>query len=85
MVAVHKEPHKVDLRDINFKEQILIGTRVYTKEEFRQAVRYLSEIAELLRPVMTHIIPLQDASKVFELIAAPAEGTLKVLIDCRAV
>ena len=38
MVSVHKQPHEVNLRDVNFKEQTLVGTRVYTKDEFGQAV-----------------------------------------------
>ena len=34
IVSVHKKPHEVNLRDVNFKEQTVVGTRVYTKEEF---------------------------------------------------
>jgi threonine dehydrogenase-like Zn-dependent dehydrogenase len=82
MVAVHKEPHEVNLRDINFKEQTLIGTRVYTLEEFGQAVEYSKEISDDLEKIVTNIIPMSEGGKVFDLILQPDSGTIKVLIDC---
>ncbi len=82
MVAVHKAPHKVNLRDINFKEQHMVGTRVYTKEEFGQAVEYSSHIKEDLEKVISHIVPLKDSEKVFDMIADPDCGTVKVIVDC---
>lgn len=82
MVSVHKAPHNVNLRDINFKEQHLVGTRVYTKEEFGQAVEYSAQIKEDLEKIVTHIVPLKDSEKVFDMIADPNCGTIKVLVDC---
>ena len=82
MVSVHKAPHKVNLRDINFKEQHMIGTRVYTKEEFRQAVEYSSQIREDLEKIISHVVPLKDSEKVFDMIANPDCGTVKVIVDC---
>jgi len=82
MVSVHKAPHNVNLRDFNFKEQRMIGTRVYTKEEFRQAVEFSVDLQEQLERVATHIVPLKDSAKVFDMIADPDSGTIKVLVDC---
>ena len=75
-------PHEVDLRQINFKEQILIGTRVYTKEEFHQAVDYCAAIQDELEKVVSHVVPMKDAPKVFDMIADPDCGTIKVVVDC---
>lgn len=85
MVAVHKAPHKVNLRDINFKEQHMVGTRVYTKEEFGQAVKYSSQIKEELEEIISHVVPLKDSEKVFDMIANPSYGTVKVIVDCTDV
>lgn len=82
MVSVHKAPHNVNLRDINFKEQHLVGTRVYTKEEFRQAVEYSVQIKEDLEKIVSHVVPLKESEKVFDMIADPNCGTVKVLVDC---
>ncbi|MDR1321350.1 MAG: alcohol dehydrogenase catalytic domain-containing protein [Gracilibacteraceae bacterium] len=84
MTAVHKAPHEVDLRDINFREQRIIGTRVYTKEEFRQAAAYAPVVQAELESLATHILPLSASGGVFDLIGSPASGAMKVLIDCRA-
>lgn len=82
MVSVHKQPHKVDLRQINFKEQLMIGTRVYTKEEFKQAVDYCKVLEKDLERIVTHIVPLSEAYKVFDMIADKDCGTVKVVVDC---
>ena len=42
MTAVHKKPHEVDLRQLNFKEQLLIGTRALLS-----ALSALSSVAAL--------------------------------------
>jgi threonine dehydrogenase-like Zn-dependent dehydrogenase len=83
MVAQHKTPHLVNLRDLNYKEQKMIGTRVYTKEEFRQAVAYTGSIPGELETVVSHVVPLADSAGVFDMIADPGSGTVKVLLDCQ--
>ncbi len=84
MTGIHKAPHPVDLREINFKEQILVGTRVYTMREFEQAAAYASDIRDDLERVVTHVVPLSRAAGVFDLIADPSASALKVLVDCMA-
>jgi len=82
MVSMHKAPHKVDLQTFSLKEQRMTGTRVYTKEEFRQAVHYAAAISGELEQVVSHVIPLADSAGVFDLIADPDSDSVKVLIDC---
>lgn len=85
MVSIPKIPLKINLRDINFKEQHLVGTRVYTKEEFRQAVEYSVEIKDDLEKIVSHVVPLKSSEIVFDMIADPGCGTVKVLVDCTDV
>lgn len=82
MVSVHKAPHLVNLRDINFKEQRIIDTRVYTKEEFRQTVEFSAAVRGGLERIVSHVVPLRESEGVFDLIFDLANGTVKVLIDC---
>jgi threonine dehydrogenase-like Zn-dependent dehydrogenase len=84
MTGIHKAPHPVDLREINFKEQTLVGSRVYTKREFEQTVSYAAQIRDDLEHVVTQIIPLTKSAGIFDMIADPAINTLKVLVDCTA-
>jgi len=85
MVSVHKQPHEVNLRDVNFKEQTLVGTRVYTKDEFGQAVELTKKLESQLEKIVTHVVPLRESEKVFDMIADPECGTIKVVVDCKAV
>lgn len=82
MTSVHKQPHPVNLQQLNFKEQNLVGTRVYTKEEFKQAVEYTKKVNQDLEKIVSHIIPLSESESVFDMIADPNNNTVKVLIDC---
>ena len=84
MTGVHKVPHPVDLRDINFKEQTLVGSRVYTKREFEQTVSYASQIKDDLERVVTHVVALTKSEGIFDMIADPTINTIKVLVDCAA-
>jgi threonine dehydrogenase-like Zn-dependent dehydrogenase len=83
MTGIHKAPHAVDLRDVNFKELTIVGSRVYTKHEFETSIAYAATLADDLARVVTHIVPLTEAEGVFDMIADPAVNTMKVLIDCR--
>lgn len=83
LTGVHKKPHALDLRDVNFKEQILVGTRVYTIQEFEAACEYIKKVEDKVSPVITHTIPLSQAENVFDFIADRKNCTAKVLIDCR--
>ena len=85
MVSVHKKPHEVNLRDINFKEQTIVGTRVYTKKEFGQAAELTKELGAELEKIVTHVVPLGESEKIFDMIADPDCGTIKVVVDCENV
>ena len=82
MTGIHKAPRPVDLRDLNFKELTMIGSRVYTKHEFETTVGYAAAIAEDLEKVVTQVIPLSQSETLFDLIADPDVATAKVLVDC---
>jgi threonine dehydrogenase-like Zn-dependent dehydrogenase len=82
MTGIHKTSHPVDLREINFKEQTLVGSRVYTKREFEKTVAYASQLKDDLEQVVTQTVPLSKSERIFEMIADPSINTVKVLIDC---
>ncbi|MCI8599721.1 MAG: alcohol dehydrogenase catalytic domain-containing protein [Lachnospiraceae bacterium] len=83
MTSVHKMPHAVNLQDLNFKEQTMVGSRCYTPREFGQAVEYAKVIASDLERVVSHIVPMDDSYQVFDMIKDPKENTIKVLVDCK--
>ncbi|MEI4474116.1 zinc-dependent alcohol dehydrogenase [Frigidibacter sp. MR17.24] len=84
ITATHKVPHAVALIDINFKEQRLVGTRVYTLQEFGDSVAFAGRIADDLSKLITQVVPLSDAASVFDMIADPSVNAVKILVDCQA-
>lgn len=84
MTGIHKASHPVDLRELNFKEQILVGSRVYTKREFEQTVPYAAQIRDDLEAVVTQVVPLSRSEGIFDMIADPSIDTVKILVECTA-
>ena len=84
MTGVHKAPHPVNLMDLNFKEQTMVGSRVYTMREFADSVPLLEKMAEDLEKVITQVVPLTESEKIFDMVADPSLRTVKILVDCQA-
>ena len=40
-------------------------------------------LEEQLEQVVTHVVPLKDSEKVFDMIADESCGTIKVIVDCQ--
>ncbi len=83
MVGIHKKPHLTNLPELSFKEQTLIATRDYSRQEFESAAKYAVEIKDELKQLISHIIPLEQAGAVFDLMKNQDIETVKVLIECR--
>jgi len=81
IVGVHSEPVPVNLTQTAFKELTLIGSRVYTAQDFEKAIRLASTNRLGLRKLVTHIISLQESPKGFDAMA-DKNSSLKVLIKC---
>ncbi|MEN9059792.1 zinc-dependent alcohol dehydrogenase [Ponticoccus litoralis] len=84
LTSLHKSPCPVALLDIAFKELRLVGSRVYTREQFRRSIDLAMTLADDLERLITRTLPLSQSAQVFELIAARDEANVKVLIDCTA-
>jgi 2-desacetyl-2-hydroxyethyl bacteriochlorophyllide A dehydrogenase len=79
IVAVHKEPTPVDLRDVCFKELVIRGVRVYTSDDVRRAIGLVVDGSLGLDRLPTRVFPLSQATRAVS--AAGAAEYLKVLIS----
>lgn len=84
VVATHKKLEPVRLQDVMFREIRILGIRGYSRKEYQQTVDFATTFGEELEKVVSHIIPLEESEKVFDLIADPLIPSAKVLIDCQA-
>ena len=83
MTGQHKIPPKCDLPTFSFKEQRLIASRVYRKEDFIRTAHYIGGLQAELEHVITHIVPLKKANTVYDLIADQKQASMKVLVRCK--
>jgi 2-desacetyl-2-hydroxyethyl bacteriochlorophyllide A dehydrogenase len=78
VVAVHKEPVPLDLRDVCFKELTVRGVRVYTSADVRRAIDLVADDVLGLATLPTRTYPLAEATAAFE--AASSAAYLKVFV-----
>jgi threonine dehydrogenase-like Zn-dependent dehydrogenase len=75
-LGVFKEPVKVDMQTINFKEISMVGSRVYERRDFQAAIELAMELP--LQAIISREFPLEDVSDAFKLFRAG--DVCKVLI-----
>lgn len=87
VVGVYKRPTEVDLQTVTFTELTLIGVRVYTADDFRDAVALVESGALGLDRLPVAVFGLDAVPAAFEA-AASAGAALKVFVaandDARA-
>jgi threonine dehydrogenase-like Zn-dependent dehydrogenase len=80
LLSVFKDAPTVDMRAVNFAEQSIIGSRVYTALDFKDAIDYVCKNQEKLAPIISHIKKLEDGQAVFQEIISGNTNTMKVLL-----
>jgi (R,R)-butanediol dehydrogenase / meso-butanediol dehydrogenase / diacetyl reductase len=83
IVAVHKEPTPVDLREVCFKELVVRGVRVYTSDDVRRAIGLVVDGSLGLDRLPTRVFPLAEAATAVS--AAGAAEYLKVMVASHEV
>ena len=76
-VSVFKKPVEVDLQAVNFKELTILGSRVYTRHDFEQAVKLACNLP--LRKLITHKFPLSSVTEAYARFER-GEGVCKVIV-----
>jgi 2-desacetyl-2-hydroxyethyl bacteriochlorophyllide A dehydrogenase len=79
VVGVYKQPAEVDLRSVSFKEQSIIGVRVYLRENLTAAIELIATDALGLSRFPTKAFDLADVAAAFDA-AASGQECLKVLL-----
>ena len=63
-LGVFKKLVEVDMQAINFKELTVLGSRVYTREDFQTAISMANDLP--IRRVVTHSFPLMQVQTAFD-------------------
>jgi (R,R)-butanediol dehydrogenase/meso-butanediol dehydrogenase/diacetyl reductase len=66
LVGVYGRPVEVDLQAVVFREQTIVGNRVYTPDDIDRALTLLRDDGEAIRSLVTEIVPLTGVAAAFE-------------------
>jgi 2-desacetyl-2-hydroxyethyl bacteriochlorophyllide A dehydrogenase len=82
VVGIHAEPRQLDLHRVFWRELVIVGARVYRRDDFEEAVRLLHSGVIPADDLISAVEPLGSADRAFARLAA-GDGVMKVLVDCR--
>jgi (R,R)-butanediol dehydrogenase/meso-butanediol dehydrogenase/diacetyl reductase len=80
MVAIHKKPASVLFQQLAYREQVILGTRIYARGNFARAIELAASGRIDLNPLITHRFTMAEALQAFEK-ARSASESCKVLIQ----
>jgi 2-desacetyl-2-hydroxyethyl bacteriochlorophyllide A dehydrogenase len=81
LVGVYPGLTPIDLQAVTFKELEVIGTRVYSRDDLRTAARMITSGAFDPRPLLTRVVPVDEAPQAIEDLASGRD--VKVLVKGR--
>jgi 2-desacetyl-2-hydroxyethyl bacteriochlorophyllide A dehydrogenase len=79
LVGTYKYPAALDLQNITFKEVQVMGTRVYTRQDYDIAISLLNRQFDFER-MITQEFPVESADEAFRLLASGGDS-VKVMIS----
>jgi len=80
VAGVYGDNTTVNMGLVQDKELNLTGTLMYTKENWLDAIRFVSEKKILLEPLMSAYFPLAELAEAFQYIEDNKDIAIKVLI-----
>jgi len=83
LVAIHAKPVEVNLFQFFWKELQLIGTRVYERQDYEEAIRLMAAGDLPLSRMISRVYSLEGLPRAF-LSLEQNPAVMKILIDCRA-
>ena len=66
LIGVYGRPAEVDLQAVVFREQTILGNRVYTPHDIDRALALLADDGESFRSLISDIVPLTEAAAAFD-------------------
>jgi len=71
---------ELGMLDVTVKEIEIRGTYGYTSNEFKQALDLIAAGNVKVKPLVTHVLPLKDIEKGFEILSKGSENVMKVVL-----
>ena len=80
-LALFDEPFPFEPFDIVGRDVTIIGSQMYNADEIRTAIDLISSGKVPAGAMVTHVLPLDEAQRGFDLAATKADGAIKVVLE----
>ncbi|WP_152655611.1 zinc-binding dehydrogenase [Oceanobacillus sp. CFH 90083] len=80
-IAIFEGKTAIDLNKVFMSEIQILGSSMYKKEDFQEAVNIISQQSYPLNVLTKHTFQLEEINKAMEVAATKKDGAIKVLID----
>jgi len=71
---------ELDMLDVTVKEIEIRGSYGYTSKDFKQALTLITKGKVDVKPLITHVLPLYDIAKGFDMLSQGTEKVIKVVL-----
>jgi len=82
VVGIHSKPREIDVFRFFWRELVMVGARVYHRDDYETAIDLLRTGAVGAESLITHVVPLTDAAEAFDALRRGG-NVMKVLINCQ--
>ena len=79
--GIFGEYQTVDLFTIQDKELSVVGTMMYTIDDFKEAISLAQTGEVILKPLATAVFPIEEFAEAYEVIENKSKPVMKVLIE----
>jgi len=77
-------PVPTDLTAVSLNEFEIVGSQIYSPQDFKRAVDWIDSSVVPFRRLITHILPLEKAEHALDLLAQHQEDVAKILLEIKA-
>jgi 2-desacetyl-2-hydroxyethyl bacteriochlorophyllide A dehydrogenase len=71
---------ELGMLDVTVKEIEIRGSYGYTSKDFKQALTLITKGKVEVKPLITHVLPLHDIAKGFDMLSQGSENVIKVVL-----
>jgi L-iditol 2-dehydrogenase len=71
---------ELGMLDVTVKEIEIRGSYGYTSYDFKLALKLIAEGRVKVKPLITHVLPLRDIAKGFDILSKGSENVIKVIL-----
>jgi L-iditol 2-dehydrogenase len=71
---------ELPMLDVVVKEIEIRGSYGYTSDDFEQALNLIAKGKVKVKPLITHVLPLRDIARGFDILSRGAENVIKVVL-----